>query len=110
MARTILGILPNRYRKDFSFIPVCAFSTTAHIMTHLCHKGSLVMMQGALFSDSTLTSEQSKTLIKLTFYAKDIVVLKREDLKLDDIDFVGTAQMYDPELFLEMEPEGYDPQ
>ena len=111
MARTMLGILPTKYdREKYSFIPVTAYGQLAHVLTHLCHKGSFVFMTGAMFTDTKLTSEQAKTLIRVTFRLRDVVVLKREDLKLDDIDFVGMSQLYDPEAFLEMEAEGYDPQ
>lgn len=109
MARAILGILPGRYDKGkYNFLPVTAFGKQAQVFVHVAHKGSFVFCTGTLYTNTTTTNEQAKTLIQVTCRVKDVVVLKREEMKLDDIDFVGMSQLYDPESFLDLEVGDYD--
>lgn len=97
MAKSILVIEENGQK---TYIPIIAFNKKAHILCSLAHRGSAIYAKGTIGSKTEITSEQGKTLIGILFKVTDFVVLKKEPLKVEDIDFVNVVKFYDPDSYM----------
>lgn len=97
MAKSILVVQDHGMK---TYIPVIAFNKKAHILCSLAHRGSAIFAKGTISSKTETTSEQGKTLIGILFKITDFTVLKKEPLKVEDVDFVNVVKYYDPDTYM----------
>lgn len=108
MARTILAVYDRNNLEVKHYLPLTAFNKKARILTNLCHRGSTIYVKCTISTDVTTTSIQAKQLISVTFRVIDMVVLKREPMACEDLDFADVIQLYDPETFMDIGEENND--
>ena len=105
MAKTVIAIDPDINGDERIYLPVVAFNKKAHTLCALAHRGSIIFVKGRFKSHLTITSNQGKTLVGLTFKVLDFEVLAREPIDVNEDDFVGVVQLYEPETFMEGDEE-----
>lgn len=103
MAKTILCVNAKESCDKNMYLPVVAFNKKAHVLCSLAHKGSYIFAKGTFLTNERITSKQGKTLIALNLKITDFEILVKKPLEINEIDFVQTVQLYDPEIILEEE-------
>ena len=102
MCRTVLAVGVD-HQKANAYLPIVAYNKKAHIFAQTVHKGATICCKGVMVSKESITSQQAKVLVGLMFKITDFVVLIKEPVKTNELDFVDVVQLFNPENFMEEE-------
>ena len=102
MCRSVLAV-GIEHKKGLAYLPVVAYNKKAHIFAETVHKGATIYCKGIIKSHESITSQQAKVLVGLSFKINEFVILIKEPVKTDEISFADVIQLYNPDNFMEVE-------
>lgn len=107
MCRTVISV-GIEHRDSRAYLPIATYNKKAHIFAETVHKGATIYCKGIIQSHENITSKQGKVLVGLIFKVTDFVILIKEPVSTNELDFVDVVKYFNPENFTKEEEETND--